>query len=175
MLLDGQPAVRTPLTATLRPILTDVTRSGGKLIAEGMMEVSLLYMTDDTPAPQAYRTEEPFRISFACDLCLDEALTLQVTGVEAVSITSDRVEVKYILHLDCQDVQLAPEQMVTQVTACPAGEREPGMVVYFSQPGETLWDIAKRYRVNAEAIKRMNPTISEEGAAQVQRVLMWSR
>ncbi|MBQ7868620.1 MAG: DUF3794 domain-containing protein [Clostridia bacterium] len=175
LLLDGQPPVRTPLKAVLTPIITDLTPQSGRLNVEGMMDVTLLYMTDDDPSPRTWHTEEPFRMTFACDPSLPESIILTPGMVDVTPVTSDRVEVKYILHLDCQDVQLAPEQMVTQVTACPAGEREPGMVVYFSQPGETLWDIAKRYRVNAEAIKRMNPTISEEGAAQVQRVLMWSR
>ncbi len=175
LLLDGQPAVRTPLTATLRPILTDVTRSGGKLIAEGMMEVSLLYMTDDTPAPQAYRTEEPFRISFACDLCLDEALTLQVTGVEAVSITSDRVEIKYILHLNCRDIALGQEPLICDIVRQPAPQEENGILIYFSQPGERLWDIAKRYRVSCDSLRRMNPVLEGAEVTDGERVILWRK
>lgn len=125
LLLDGQTPVRTPLRAALRPVVTDMTQAGGKLNVEGMMEVTLLYMTDDTETPQTYQTEEPFRMCFACDVSLPESLVLTTSNIDVNGITSDRVEVKYILHLDCHDVQLASEALVTQVEQEPAEEAEP--------------------------------------------------
>lgn len=175
LMLDDQPPARTPLRATLRPIITDLLPSGGKLTVEGMMEATLLYMTDDSSAPQAYHTEEPFRMTFACDLSLPESLTLTPSNIEVSGLTSDRVEVKYILHLDCTDVQLASSPLVTQVTFQPAEEAEPGILLCFSQPGETLWDIAKRYRVSCESLKNMNPTLSEGDISQPQRVILWRK
>ena len=112
-------------------------------------------------------------MSFACDLSLPESLTLTPSGIEVSGVTSDRVEVRYILHLDCTDVPLGADALVTQVTAQPAQEAEPGILVCFSQPGETLWDIAKRYRVSCDSLKRMNPNL--EDAAAAQRVLLWRR
>lgn len=175
LMLDGQPPARTPLTATLRPILTDVSRTGGRLAVEGMMEVALLYMTDDTAAPQTYRTEEPFRICFACDLCQEDALTLQVTGVEVSCITSDRVEVKYILHLSCYDVALGQEPLVCDVTREPAPEEQSGILIYFSQPGESLWEIAKRYRVSCDGLQKMNPALEGAEATGGERVILWRK
>lgn len=175
LLLDDQPPARTPLRAALRPIITDLVPSGGKLSVEGMMEVTLLYMTDDNDAPQVFHTEEPFRITFACDLSLPESLTLTPSNIEVSSVTSDRVEVKYILHLDCMDVQLAPDHLVTQVTAQPSEETEPGILLCFSQPGETLWDIAKRYRVSCDSLQNMNPSLSEAGLCEPQRVILWRK
>lgn len=174
LLPEGMPAVRTPLYASLCPVLTDWSRGNGKLAVEGMMEITLLYMTDDTAAPQSYRTEEPFRMVFACDVSLPESMVLTVGNAEATAITSDRVEVKYILHLDCLDIQLQPEQPVTQVTALPAGEEETGVVVCLTQAGESLWDIAKRYRVSSDLLRRMNPEM-EDGGSEPQRVLVWKR
>ena len=175
LLLDGQPPARTPLTATLRPIVTDVSRSGGKLIVEGMMEVCLLYMTDDTSAPQSYCTEEPFRIAFTCDLCQTEALTLQAAGVEVSCITSDRVEIKYILHLFSSDAALGDEPLITDLTCEPAPAAESGILIYFSQPGESLWDIAKRYRVSCKSLEAMNPGLEGAEATEGQRVILWRK
>ena len=140
-----------------------------------MMEVTLLYMTDDTETPQTYQTEEPFRMCFACEVSLPESLVLTTSNIDVNGITSDRVEVKYILHLDCHDVQLAGEALVTQVEQEPAEEAEPGILMYFSQPGESLWDIAKRYRVSCDSLKRMNPDLEEEGSTQAQRVILWRK
>jgi len=174
LLLDGQPPVRTPVKATLRPVMTDLSRSGGKLTVEGMMEAALLYMTDDDPAPQVFRTEEPFRAVFACDPSLPESLLLTAASIDPVAITSDRVELKYILHLDCYDVQLSSQPLVTQVTAQPAPPDEPGILMCFSQPGETVWDLAKRYRVNPDSLRSMNPGL-RDGSAEGQRVILWKR
>ena len=174
LLMDGQPPARTPLRATLRPVMTDWSRAGGKLTVEGMMEITLLYMTDDNDAPQSFQTEEPFRMSFACDLSLPESLTLTPGNIEVIGVTSDRVEVKYILHLDCYDVQLAQNPLITQVTAQSAEEIEPGILLCLSQPGETVWEIAKRYRVSPESLKRMNPDL-QDGSAVSQRVILWHR
>ena len=38
------------------------------------MEVTLLYMTDDSDVPQTYQTEEPFRMSYTCELCCQDSL-----------------------------------------------------------------------------------------------------
>ena len=174
LLLDGLPPARTPLRATLRPVMTEWSRQGGKLNVAGMMETTLLYMTDGSDAPQSYQTEEPFRMSFACDLSLPESLVLTPGNIEVIGVTSDRVEIKYILHLDCYDVQLEQNPLVTQVSAQPAEAPEPGILLCLSQPGETLWEIAKRYRVSPESLKRMNPDL-QDGSATPQRVLLWQR
>ena len=174
LLLDGQPPARTPLRASIRPVMTDWSRSNGKLIVEGMMEITLLYMTDDSAAPQSYQTEEPFRMSFAADLSLPESMVLTPGSIEVSSLTSDRVEIKYILHLDCYDVALEKNPLVTQVSALPAEESEPGILLCFSQPEETVWEIAKRYRVSPESLRRMNPDL-QDGSAQPQRVILWRR
>lgn len=175
LLTDGQPPVRTPLAATLRPIVTDVTRQGGKLAVEGMMEVCLLYMTDDDAAPQSYVTEEPFRATFACDLCCPEALTLQTAGVDASCITSDRVEIKYILHLYCYDLALGQEALITDMSEEAAPQTDPGILIYFSQPGESVWDIAKRYRVSCDSLHRMNPALSQGEVSQGERIILWRK
>ncbi|MBP3646620.1 MAG: DUF3794 domain-containing protein [Clostridia bacterium] len=161
LMLDGQPPVRTPLRAVLTPVITDLTPQSGKLLAEGMMDVTLLYMTDDDPAPHTYRTEEPFRMVFACDPSLPESLILTPGSVDVSGVTSDRVEIKYILHLDASDVRLSPEVLVTQASTQPSSAIPGGVIVCFARPGETLWDIAKKYRVSCDSLRRMNPDLTD--------------
>ncbi len=177
MVLDGeQPLARTPIKAFLRPIVTDISQQGGRMALEGMMEATLLYMTDDSDVPVSYSTEEPFRMAFACDISDPDSITLAPSNIEVNTITSDRVEVKYILHLFCQDVQLATESLVSDVQEAPAEPMNPGIVLYFTQPEETLWDIAKRYRVSRESLQRMNPELEGEGPYETGRsVILWQR
>ena len=39
---------------------------------------------------------------------------------------------------------------------------EKGLTLCFLQQGETLWDIAKRYRVPLEELHRINPDYQEQ-------------
>lgn len=174
LMLDGQPPVRTPVKATLRPVITGLARTGGKLAAEGMMEITLLYMTDDDPAPQVFSAEEPFAAVFACDPSLLDSVVLTASNADPLTVTSDRVEIKYILHLDCSDVQLSAQPLVTQVSARTAPPQEPGIVLCFSRAGETVWELAKRYRVSPESLRSMNPSL-QDGAPGGQRVILWKR
>lgn len=175
LMLDGQTPVRTPLRASLRPIITDLITNNGKLQVEGMMEVTMLYMTDESNVPQSYTTEEPFQMSFACDLSRPESLILYPSNVEVNGITSDRVEIKFILHVSCYDVQMGDEPLVTGIDEQPAQPVQPGILLCFSQPGETVWDIAKRYRVSSDSLKRMNPDLGEGDSESSERVILWRK
>ena len=100
-------------------------------------------------------------------------MQLTPSNIELTGITSDRVEVKYILHLSCYDVLLGDEPLVTDVTEQPAQPAEPGILLCFSQAGEGVWDIAKRYRVSCDSLKRMNPDLQDGVAGQ--QVILWHR
>ncbi|MDD3411151.1 MAG: DUF3794 domain-containing protein [Eubacteriales bacterium] len=177
LLLEGeQPPARTPIKAFLRPILTNAERQSGKLALEGMMETTLLYMTDESDVPISYSTEEPFRMTFACDVCDADSLTLVPTNIDVAGVTSDRVEVKYILHVFAYDVLLGAQRLVSDVQREPAEPVSAGVTLYFAQPDETLWDIAKRYRVSPDGLKRMNPNLEGEGPFEAgQSVILWRR
>ncbi len=177
LMLDGeQPPARTPIKGFLRPIITEATPQAGKLMLDGMMETTLLYMTDESNAPVTYSTEEPFHMVFACELNDLESLTVLPSNVEVSSITSDRVEIRYILHLFCNDVELATDALVSDVQRQPGEAMEPGIVLYFTQPEENLWDIAKRYRVSGESLLRMNPNLRENGPFETgSSVILWQR
>lgn len=114
MLPEGSPAARTVLCGFAVPVLTGREQIGGRLTVEGMLEVTLLYMTDDSDAPVTVFQEEPFRLTFAAESAPEDFLTLTVGEVDVSAITSDRVEMKYILHLrgsglETQEASLATE------------------------------------------------------------------
>ena len=156
-----QGEVQKKLDVLSNEILLESNEWGGYLAAVASEEMETIHPISKTyPHGKYLLLFDP----------LDGSSNIDVNG-----ITSDRVEVKYILHLDCHDVQLASEALVTQVEQEPAEEAEPGILMYFSQPGESLWDIAKRYRVSCDSLKRMNPDLEEDGSTQAQRVILWRK
>lgn len=172
MLPEGSPAARTMLCAFVTPVMTGREQHGGRLTVEGMLEVALLYMTDDSPAPVTVRQEEPFRLTFAAEAAEEDAIALTVWDTEAAVITSDRIEVKYVMHLTATGSRTASATLVTDAAPVDAPEPARGVALCFPQPGETLWDIAKRYRVPLDTVKSMNPGAEEGGS---KGVVVWRR
>lgn len=173
MLPEGSPAARTVLCAFASPVITGREQVGGRLTVEGMLEITLLYMTDDSPAPVSVHQEEPFRITFAAEAAQEDQLSLTVCDAEAAAITSDRVELKYVMHLTVSGTRTARASLVTDAAPVSAPDPAQGMILCFPRPGETLWDVARRYRVPLEQLQAMNPGAEE--ASPQRGVVVWRR
>lgn len=159
VLPEGSPRVKTVLLGFARPVLLKAEQKAGKLHTEGILEATVIYMTDDSDVPVSVAVEEPFRMAFATDAGPDNALQLSVSQVECGAITGDRVEMKYILHLHVFGVTKTQTDVTVAVAAGEAKPIEKGVALYFVQPGDTLWDIARHYRMAVQEICRMNPDV----------------
>ena len=73
-------------------------------------------------------------------------MTLTAAQVEPNAVTGDRVELKYILRLHADGVRKDEAALIADAAAVPAPEIGKGIVLYYLQPGETIWDLAKRFR-----------------------------
>ena len=164
ILPEGSPRVKTALLGFLRPVLVKAERQNGRLIADGILSSALIYLTDDSDVPLSVEQEMPFHAAFAFDAGPEDALSLSAVQVEPTPITGDRVEFKYILRLTAQGVRKGEASVITDAEAADTAPAEKGIALCFVQPGETLWDIAKRYRVSLEEIRQLNPQITGEAA-----------
>lgn len=174
LLPDGAPPLRTMLAAFATPVLTNHVQQGNRLIAEGVLETTLIYMSAEEETPVSVRVDAPFRAAFAANAALDDIVTLTAANVEALPITSDRAELRYILQLDVDGQQVHEVSVVTDATAIPAGATTGDIVLYFTQPGETLWDIARHYRVSERELRSLNPDIQGEPKTG-QGLVVWRR
>lgn len=175
LLPEGSPAARTVLCGFAAPVLTGREQIGGRLTVEGMLEVTLLYMTDDSDAPVAVFQEEPFRMTLALHSAPEDFLTLQVDDIEVSAITSDRVEMKYILHVSAAGISAQETAVVTEAELVDADAPSDCLILYFTQPGESAWDIARRYRLPRTQLEELNPALSQGEPLCGQSLLVWRR
>jgi len=174
LLPDSAPPVRTVLTAMVTPVVTGWEQTGGRMTVSGNLLTTLVYMTDDSDAPVSVQKEEPFRTAFAAQAGEDAIMTLSAGEVEASAITSDRVELRCILRLNVEETKKRSLHLVTDVQAVAAEKPTEDIVLYFTQPGETLWDIARRYRLPVERVQALNPELSGDPRTG-QGVVIWRR
>lgn len=113
-------------------------------------------------------------MTFAAQAGEEDFITLSCGDVDAVAITSDRVELRYVMHLCISGTQARELRLVTDALPVPAGPGDGSIVLYFTQPGESLWDIARRYRVPEASLRELNPELTEEPKPG-QGVVVWRR
>lgn len=174
MLPERAAPVRTMLAAFAMPVMSSFTQQGSRLVTEGTLKTTLIYLSGDGEAPVSARVEVPFRTAFAASASPEDIVTLLAANVEAMPITSDRVELRYILHADVEGIQAETVSVATEAAAIPAGAASSDIVLYFTQPGETAWDIARRYRIPESELRALNPDL--KGEVQTgQGIVIWNR
>lgn len=161
---EGSPRVKTALLGFVRPVLAGAARQKDKLAVDGVMDMTVIYLTEDSDIPVSVQTEEPFHALFSTQALPEDHLTLSADQVEPSVVTGDRVEMKYILRLMADGVRKGEARVIVDAAAVSAPEVESGVRLYFLQPGETVWDIAKRYRIPLQEISRMNQELPENPA-----------
>ena len=174
MLPEGAEPIRSVLCAFMTPAMTSQRQNGARFTAEGTMTVTLLCMPAEGSTPVALNLAAPFSQTFAAQTDDGDALRLSVTDIDALAITGDRVELRYVIHLDGSGSRSAAASVVTDVTQREAAPEDGSIVLYFVQPGESLWDIAKRYRVSEEEIHHLNPELAQEPQPG-QGIVVWHR
>ena len=169
---EGSPRVKTALLGFVRPVIAQAQRQNGRLTVEGVLDTAVIYLTDDSDAPVSVRQEEPFRAVFSVDALPEDHLSLAAAQVEASAVTGDRVELKYILRLSVEGARKDAAEVIVDAAAAEERDTPRGIMLYYVQPGEELWDIARRYRVAPEELRRINPGVGETVATGTPVVVM---
>ena len=174
LLPEGTPPIRTMLAAFAQPVLASTAGQGSRTVAEGTLRTTLLYMTDGQAAPVSAQVETPFRMPFAVQAGEEDIVLLTAASVEAVPITSDRAELRYILRAQVEGNAAREVSLVTDAAAVPALQTTQDIVLCYPQPGESSWDIAKRYRIPEGELRALNPDLT--GDPEPGRgIVVWRR
>lgn len=167
--LNGQSRILQICHSSGSVKLDDVSAGENVLNLDGVLEVRILCMTDDDRQPvQVYTELLPFHHEAEAPGIEKDSVWYLETGVEqltAVMTGGDSVEVKAVVSLDLLVLQPVEQTVIRQVTLEPLDEEKlrqsPGIVGYLVQEGDTLWDIAKRFRTTMGKIREGNNLTGE--------------
>ena len=143
----------TLLAGYAQPTITAVSPAGRRLDAEGIMQVTLIYLPQDSDIPCAVHTREPFSMTFPVEG--REGMRAQAFAIETMAgpTTSDRAELRCVLGLCAVQHGMQRLQVVTDVIQKDAPRQEHGFVLVWPAAGETRWETARRLRVREESLK----------------------
>lgn len=150
--------------------IDDVEIQEDSLQIDGVLEVSLLYLTSDDSEPVRAETEMiPFHYEAETPGITQDSVYQLNTGLEqmtAVMAGGDTVEIKGVISLDILVLQPVKEPVILGVKEAPLDleklQELPGITGYIVQPGDRLWDIAKRFHTTRKQVIDANGLPGEQ-------------
>ncbi len=174
LLPGGAPGMGRVLALTLRPAVSSSDRrEDGITNVEGILAGDVAYMNPDEPAQVfGFEGQTPLALELA-DVPANAKVSLGVDYANAMLLSSDTVEARYGVTATVRSTPASTLHILTDLTDEGAAEAEaPGVVLYFAQPGDTYWSIAKSLGTTVESMRRYNPHMGDEATAGERLVLL---
>lgn len=162
--LDSSPGVLQICHSSGSVKLDGVEIREDVLAVDGVLEVKLLYLTDNDARPvQAATRLVPFHYEAEVPGIREDSIWYLEPGLEqltAVMAGGGQAELRGVIALDLFVLQPEPGQVIRQAQVLPADTEKmksmPGIVGYFVQPRDSLWDVAKRFHTTEDSILASN-------------------
>ena len=131
---------------------------------EGVIQVKILYIISDDQMP-FYSMEAllPFSHTVEAMDIRDNCIYHLRPDLEQLSTTmldSNEIEVKAVVNLNALVLCQQEERIIERLEELPWDmdriRNMPGITIYFVQPGDTLWDIAKAFYTTIDDIQSLN-------------------
>ena len=137
---------------------------------DGVVELRILYIiTDDEMPFYSVESAVPFTHVVEAPGISPECRYYLRTDLEQLSTTmidSNEIEVKAVINLNAVVLSGREEKIISEIREEELDLEKlqgmPGIVCYLVQPGDTLWDIAKRFYTTMSDIRELNGLKGEE-------------
>lgn len=165
---------------TANSVIEDIIVNDDRLILEGIINVSVLYIaqSDDTPLC-AYKTVLPFRQVVevrGAKNHMSKKVTSCVDHIGFNMLSDKEIELRVLVSFNVEIIETHKKNIVVQAQMIDkskeAIEKMPSMIIYIVQKGDTLWDIAKKYNTDIDDIVEVNGIENEDLIFEGQKLLI---
>ena len=140
------------------------------ILAEGIVQVRILYIIGDDEMPfYSMETMIPFSHVIEAEGIGENCVYHLRADLEQLSTTmidSDEIEIKAVINLNALVLKQTETGVIRAVEEHELDREKlkemPGIVGYQVQPGDCLWDIAKKFYTTIENIMQLNSMETEE-------------
>lgn len=163
---DTQPEIAGICCAQImRTSVDDIKISGSTALVKGSLDVKIICITNDEAQPvTAIEHTTAFENSFECEnlgdsrIACDAKIFVSHCGYNISG--SDAVDLRFIIGVSLKMVKNDRVKTIKSIECCEsedmASDGMQNYIIYFVQSGDTLWNIAKRYRTTVDDIVKHN-------------------
>lgn len=146
---------------------------------EGVLDLRLLYLTDDDAEPVGTAGQVlPFHCVAGADGIREDSvwqIHLSLEQLTAVMLGGGQVEVKAVISAELLVLQPIKEPVVTAIETEPLDlqklQEMPGIVGYVVQKGDSLWNIAKKFHTTVDNVCEINE-LTERAVREGDRLIL---
>lgn len=169
---EEKPSVSRVIFMKACPVIATCTAGVDRVYIEGLMMYTVCYTSPD--GMQSYSSEVPFEAEAQMEGLVKSHEVNITAEVEYCSFegAGRDLSVKFMMDVNIKAYEIGSFSLVEDIEQLeePLPIRR-GITIYFTDGGESVWDIAKRYSTTQEIVEKFNPDISE-CAEQGQKILI---
>ena len=154
------PEVSRVLFARAYPRILNAHQQDGTAMMEGILTVTLCYTTMQSGI-RSTQLQLPFETEVAYT-ALDPSAALQVYAFGAYTVaegSGKELELKACLDLCIHEARSQTVYAVQDAALeAPAARKQTGIFIYYADGKESLWDIAKKFKINRQIISTLPET-----------------
>lgn len=177
---ENVPQAARVLYAEAKPIITDQHISDGKVVIEGVLVSKVIYQSTDSSYGLASIKEDiPFRQSLVIEGAQEDMecqSRLLIDHVNCTLIAPDEVEFRAVMTAEASVFTSVEKEVFldVEVEELKQGE-DSGIFVYFIQPGDSLWSIAKKYNTTIASILKYNEIDESQVLTPGDKLLIYKK
>ncbi len=160
---ENEPEITKVFNVSCKPLITEVNITEEKCIVEGIINAEVLYLSNEEMKPVCgFSQEIPFRhfVEVAgCNDTMNADVDIAVNDVDYSLVNTEQMELKVNIGAYCvvskkQDIEVVVD--ITESDEEVDMNKRPSMTIYYVQPGDSLWKIAKRYHTTVKELVETN-------------------
>jgi hypothetical protein len=161
---DDRPEMAEVFNVLCRPVLSAHEVEKDRVLIEGVAASKVLYIANNEEQP-VFLCERELPLKEIIEVKGVEpgmkcAISLDVDHVSYNMISSRNVEVRIVIGMDIKVYKQVSIPLVSRINETPLDEAEqkskPSITIYFTQPGDTLWKVAKKYHIAVDEVRKAN-------------------
>lgn len=174
---SGMPEIDRVYNVITKAYVNKTSVENNKLMVQGTIDAYILYLSDSIDSPvSSYKKELPFSYMLDAPGASADMECIANAETEHTSYNinmSNEVEVRAALAINARIIRPREVSLITDAQISDMGDdRKHGMVIYFVQQDDRMWDIAKRYRVSCEDIAKINEKLDMDNLKSGSRVII---
>jgi len=179
--IDGtSPDISEVFNVLCKPNLFEYNCKNGYVDLQGAVKSSILYVANNTEQPVfSYNSELPFNHRIEVNGIKPGAkcdVDMEVEHCNYSMLSSNEVEIRIVININVKILDSMDISFISDVNESPVEERSlknyPSITIYFAQPGDNLWKIAKKYCTTVEDICKINEISQDDSVEVGQQIIV---